>query len=231
MYCIKCGVKLADSEKACPLCGTVPFHPDIPMEEGTPLYPPDRYPKQQVNRRGILGVVTMVLLMPVFITLICDLSLHGRVTWSGYVLGAIAAVYVAVVLPCWFRRPNPVIFVPCGFAAAGVYVLYIDLVTRGGWFLSFAFPVVGFLGLLVTAMVTLLRYVRRGRLYIYGGALVALGVFMPVMELLMELTFGLPGFAGWSLYPLVCLALMGGALIFLAICRPARESMERRIFL
>ena len=30
---------------------------------------------------------------------------------------------------------------------------------------------------------------------------------------------------------LVVLVLMGGALIFLAICRPAREAMERRTFL
>ena len=231
MYCIKCGVKLADSEKKCPLCGTVPFHPDIRLEEGEPLYPPDRYPRQQVNRKGILGVVTMLLLMPVFITLICDLSLHGRVTWSGYVMGAIALGYVAAVLPLWFRRPNPVIFVPCGFAAAGLYVLYIDLMTGGGWFLSFAFPVVGFLGLLVTAVVTLSRYIRRGRLYIYGGAMIALGAFMPLMELLMMITFRLPRFVGWSLYPLVALALLGGALIFLAICRPARESMERKMFL
>ena len=231
MYCIKCGVKLADSEKACPLCGTVPFHPDFTAEQGEPLYPPDRYPKQQVNRKGILGVVTILLLMPVLITLICDLSLHNRVTWSGYVMGAIALGYVAAVLPCWFRRPNPVIFVPVGFAAAGLYVLYIDLMTGGGWFLSFAFPVVGFLGGLITAVVTLIRYVRRGRLYIYGGALMALGAFMPLMELLMVATFGLPGFAGWSLYPLVALALLGGSLIFLAICRPARESMERKMFL
>ena len=231
MYCIQCGVKLADTEKRCPLCGTVPFHPDIRREEGEALYPADRYPRQQVNRKGILGVVTMLLLMPVLITLICDLGIHGRVTWSGYVMGAIALGYVAVVLPCWFRRPNPVIFVPCGFVAAGLYVLYIDLMTGGGWFLGFAFPVVGFLGGLITAVVTLCRYIRRGRLYIYGGAMIALGAFMPLMELLMVAAFRLPRFAGWSLYPLVALALLGGALIFLAICRPARESMERKMFL
>ena len=231
MYCIKCGVKLCDSEKRCPLCGTVPFHPDIPAQEGELLYPVDRYPRQQVNRKGILGAVTILLMIPVLITLICDLSLHGRVTWSGYVMGAIALGYVAAVLPCWFRRPNPVIFVPCGFVAAGLYVLYIDLMTGGGWFLGFAFPVVGFLGGLITAVVTLCRYIRRGRLYIYGGAMIALGAFMPLMELLMVAAFRLPRFAGWSLYPLVALALLGGALIFLAICRPARESMERKMFL
>ena len=110
MYCIKCGVKLADSEKRCPLCGTVPFHPDIRREEGEALYPADRYPRQQVNRKGVLGVVTMLLLMPVLITLICDLGIHGRVTWSGYVMGAIALGYVAVVLPCCqsiHQKPTP----------------------------------------------------------------------------------------------------------------------------
>ena len=29
MYCVKCGVELADSQRVCPLCGTRVFHPDI----------------------------------------------------------------------------------------------------------------------------------------------------------------------------------------------------------
>ena len=230
MYCIHCGVKLADSEKCCPLCGTVPFHPDIPREQGTPLYPPDRYPRQQVSRKGVLGVVTILLMIPMLITLICDLGINARITWSGYVIGALGLGYVAAVLPLWFRRPNPAIFVPCDFLAVGAYVLYIDLSLKGGWFLGFAFPVIGYLGLLVSTVVILIRYTRRGALYIYGGALMALGAFLPLMELLMVITFRLPGFIGWSLYPLVALMLLGGALIFLAICRPARESAQRKLF-
>lgn len=230
MYCIQCGVKLADTEKRCPLCGTVPFHPDIPREEMTPLYPPDRYPRQQVSRKGVLGVVTILLMIPMLITLICDLGINARITWSGYVIGALGLGYVAAVLPLWFRRPNPAIFVPCDFLAVGAYVLYIDLSLKGGWFLGFAFPVIGYLGLLVSTVVILIRYTRRGALYIYGGALMALGAFLPLMELLMVITFRLPGFIGWSLYPLVALVLLGGALIFLAICRPAREFAQRKLF-
>ena len=231
MYCINCGVKLADSEKRCPLCGTVPYHPDIVRQEGEALYPPDRYPRRETNRKTVLGAVTILMLIPIFITLICDLGIHGRVTWSGYVVGGLLLCYVAAVLPQWFQRPNPVIFVPCGFAAAGVYVLYIDLSLHGGWFLSFAFPVTGFLGLLVTAVVVLTRYTRRAEMYIYGGALILLGAFMPLMEYLMKLTFQMPRFIGWSWYPLVVLVLMGGTLIFLALCRPARETVDRKFFL
>lgn len=61
-------------------------------------------------------------------------------------MGGILLFYIAAILPLWFRNPNPVIFVPCSFVAAGAYILYIDLSIQGGWFLSFAFPVVGFLG-------------------------------------------------------------------------------------
>lgn len=231
MYCIYCGVKLADSEKCCPLCGTVPFHPDIPREEGKPLYPVECYPRQQVSRKGFLGVVTILLLIPVLVSLICDLSLQGGVTWSGYVIGAIALSYMIMVLPLWFRHPNPAVFVPCDFFAIGLYVLYIDLSVKGGWFLGFAFPVIGFVGVLVSAVVILTRYLHRGALYIYGGALIALGAFLPVMELLMKQTFRLSKFVGWSWYPLVALVLLGSALVFLALCRPARETAERKLFL
>lgn len=231
MYCIKCGVELADTEKTCPLCGTVVFHPDFPREERESLYPPVSNSNLQVSRWGTLVIISTVFLLPMLITLLCDLQISGGVTWSGYVAGALLVGYVICVLPYWFKRPNPVIFVPCGFAAVGLYVLYINLVTGGEWFLSFAFPVIGYVALVVTAVVTLLRYVKRGGLYIFGGALIAMGCLMPLMEFLINITFGTKKFLMWSFYPLIVLALLGGMLIFLAICRPARESMERKFFI
>lgn len=230
MYCIKCGVKLSDNQKECPLCRTVVFHPDIRATEDDPLYPV-RQPAPQVRSQAALVVVTTMFLLPILITLLCDLQLHGAVTWSGFVIGALLAAYVCFVLPFWFRRPNPVVFVPCGFAAVGMYLLYISIATGGKWFLSFAFPVTGFLCLVSTAVVTLVRYVRRGELYIFGGALIGLGMFMPLMEFLMNITFGFRQAFIWSGYPLTALVLLGGMLIFLAICRPARETMERKFFL
>lgn len=231
MYCMKCGVKLADTEKLCPLCGLAVFHPDLSREAGEPLYPQQRAPSYQVSAAGGRIVVTAAFLLPLLITLLCDLQINRTVTWSGFVIGALLAGYVILVLPSWFRRPNPVVFVPCGFGAVGLYLLYIDLATGGHWFLSFAFPVVGGIGLIVTAVVALLRYVRRGRLYIFGGAAIGLGAFMPLMEYLIYITFDRPRFTAWSLYPLTALVLLGGTLIFLAICRPARETMERKFFL
>lgn len=231
MYCVNCGVKLADTEQVCPLCGVTAYHPDIVRNKEDSLYPRHRYPVQQPESKAAQVVVTTLFLLPILITLLCDLQINGAVSWSGFVAGALLVAYVILVLPFWFQNPNPVIFVPCSFAAVGLYLLYINWALDGDWFLSFAFPVTGTVGLIVTAVVTLLRYLRKGTLYIIGGAAIALGAFMPLMEFLINVTFGYTRFVAWSLYPLIALVLLGGMLIFLAINRPARETMERKFFL
>ena len=231
MYCVNCGVKLGDAEKSCPLCGTAVFHPDIPHPQGEPLYPADRLPAPQVSSRGGQIILTALFLLPLIICLQCDLLVKGRITWSGYVAGALVTAYTVLVLPRWFRRPNPVVFCPISFGAAGIYLLYINYATEGSWFLSFALPVTAGVGLICTAVAALLRYLRRGRLYIFGGALMGLGGFMVLVEFLLCVTFEPIRFYGWSLYPLSALAVLGGMLIFLAINRRAREKMEKRFFI
>jgi hypothetical protein len=176
-------------------------------------------------------IITTAYLLAISVSLVCDLQIGGGVTWAGYVIGGLLLSYVVIILPLWFRKPNPVIFVPCDFAAVGLYLLYINLATGGRWFLSFAFPITGFIGLLITAVIVLRRYISRGRLYVFGGAIMALAAFMPVLELLLTITFPTVEFIGWYLYPLIALGLLGGLLLFLAICRPARHSMARKFFI
>ena len=230
MYCVKCGVGLADTEKACPLCGTRCCHPDFPRPTLPPAYPHDAHPQPQVNPLGIMSALTLLTLIPIAICVLCDLLAGGRITWSGYAVGAIALFYELFLLPGWFRRPNPVIFVPCAFAAISLYLLYISLQTEVAWFFGFAFPLVCGIGLICSALTALLKYVRRGKLYIFGGSAIALGTFMPVLEWLAIRTFH-SAFTGWSVPSLTVLLLLGGYLIFLGICRPARESMARKFFI
>lgn len=230
MYCINCGVKLSDSEKQCPLCGVRVFHPELEIPEGEKLYPEDRYPDDKSTLLAQV-IISAVFLLPMLVAPLCDLQFSGGITWSGYVIGALLVAYVAAVLPTWFRKPNPVIFVPCGFAAVALFLHYVNFTVDGSWFWTFALPVVGAVCVIVTAVVTLLRYVKGGRLYIFGGAFIAFGGTMLLMEFLINLTFGIERFFGWSLYPLIVLALIGLVLIFLAVCNPARENVKRKTFL
>ena len=231
MYCVKCGVELADTEKQCPLCGTVVFHPELIQPAAEPLYPPNQFPEEQGRTLIVHILLAAIFLLPVLITLQCDLLINHCISWSGYVVGALIVAYTIFVLPGWFVRPNPVIFAPVSCAVICVYLLYICFATDGRWFLSLALPVMGFVTLLLTAVITLLRYTKRGEYYIFGGASILFGLFMPLLEYLVQITFRHTDRIVWSLYPLTVLIMLGGFLIFLAICRPAREMMERKFFI
>lgn len=231
MYCVKCGVKLADTEKSCPLCGTVLYHPDLVQSEADSLYPKNKYPKtKKVSKLGIMAVVSIIALIPMLITFICDLHLSGGVTWSYYVMGAIAVAYITFVMPFWFKKPNPVIFTALFFITSGVYVLFINLFTKGDWYLSFAFPTISVFALIITALAALLYYLKRGTLYIVGGAFILVGGYMPLMELFISITFGTK-YIWWSLYPMIPLMLIGLLLIFFGATPSARETVERKFFL
>ena len=232
MYCANCGVRLADTEERCPLCGTPAYHPSIRRDAAEPLYPADRYPDAARRGRRAAILMTVLFLLPIPTVLLCDLRFGNReLFWSGLVIGALAALYVMLVLPFWFRKPNPVIFVPCAFAAAGGYLWLIDFLLRGGWFWTLALPITVGAALIVTAVVTLTYYLKRGRLFIFGGAVIAFGGLLLLTEHLLTVTLTDYTFVGWSLYPLTSLVLIGGFLLFLGICRPARETMQRKFFI
>ncbi len=231
MYCINCGVELASSESRCPLCQTVVYHPDLNTTPTKPPYPPNATPKLRVNRLGALLIVSAVYLMLILQLLICDATIFGGFTWSLYATGGLLLAYVITILPSWFPHPNPVIFVPCDFAAVALYLLFVDLMTHGGWFLSFAFPVVGMFAVIITAVIALCRYVKRGYFYILGGAFIACGGALLMLEFFTNLTFTLKKFYFWSIYPLIGCTLIGLALIVIGICRPLRESLAKKFFL
>lgn len=171
------------------------------------------------QRWGVLFVLTMLFALPLVTVLLCDWRLNGTVVWSGYVAGALVVLYVVVVLPLWFRRGTPVVFVAADFVAAGLYLLYINAALGGRWFLPFAFPVTGGLMVISVGAVTLLHYLRRGHLFIIAGTVLATGGFMVLVEFLLNVTFGLHERLIWSIYPLACCLLLGLMLIVVA-CVP-----------
>ena len=227
MFCIKCGVELTDGQTLCPVCGTRVYHPDLPVKQAVPTYPKKDFESEEFNRKGILFVVTILMVLIAALAIMFDISINGRDTWGGYVAGSLAVVYFCVILPLWFKRTTPAIFVPVGFASIILFLLYIDLHTGGNWFMTFAFPVAGSFGLIITAMTTVLHYVKKGRLYTIGGGLIALGGWTLLIELFIHLTFELPGHIIWSPFPCATLAVLGIMLIVIGIVKPLKDSLKR----
>ena len=230
MYCIKCGAKLSDGQTICPICDTKVYHPEISIAEKN-TYPKIPFESEEFNTKGLMFVITMIFLVPLILPIILDLNWHSSITWSGYVTGGTLIFYTALVMPYWFKRPNPVIFVPTTFALVIVYLLYICFQTSGNWFMSFAFPVAGGLGIILTATTAVLYYVKKGCLYTIGGTLIALGLWTVLLEFDIRTTFGVHTPFYWSLAPLTVLSVVGIMLIVIAIVKPLKESLRRIFFI
>ncbi len=228
MYCANCGVKLADTEKNCPLCGTEAYHPSIERPEVAPLYPKDYIPKNELSKTTIHIIILTLFLIPIFVTFYSDFYLNRALTWSPFVMFALGLLYIIAILPSWFKKPTPAVFVPLDFFMIALYLHYINFATDGDWFLTLAFPLVTYLGLIVTAAAVLLYYLKKGHLYVLGAFFIALGFYMDIIELFLMVTFKM-SFDGWSLYPMIPLVLMGLALIAISISRNARSILARKL--
>lgn len=227
MYCVKCGVELADSEKKCPLCMTPVYYPEAD-KLSEPTYPPFQKQPEKVSPRGVYFIITFVFLVSGIISVICDLNLGNGVVWAGYVVGGLATAYVIFILPGWFERSHPAVFIPTSFAAVALYLLYVSLVTGGDWFLPFALPVCGGVALIVVSVGVLSHYLKRGYLYIWGGALIATGFLSVLIDVLVNLVFFDAGAKiFWSVYPLTVFLLFGLMLIVIAIVKPFKESLKK----
>lgn len=230
MYCICCGVELSEGQELCPICHTRVCHPDFPVDRSRAPYPAYSIPAEEINYRGLLFAITVCVALAAVLPVLFEFLFAESIGWSGYAAGGILLGYLVLVFPFWFRNANPVILVPCDFAAAILYLLYINLHTGGDWFLSFAFPGVGILGLLTTALVVLTRYIRKGRLYMFGGWLIGLGLWSVLLEFFLWLTFDKKAIISWSVFPLVTLVAFGLFLITVGIVKPLKESLRKIFF-
>lgn len=229
MYCANCGVKLADSEKRCPLCGTEAYHPDIERPEVDPLFPQDFVPKRELSKATIHIIIFTLFLIPILLTLYCDFYINYAITWSAYVVFSLFIVYIVAILPTWFKKPTPAVFVPIDFFVIALFLHYINFATKGDWFLTLAFPIVAYLGIIVTTASVLLYYLKKGHLYVIGAFFIALGLFMEIVELFLMITFKFDSFNGWSLYPMIPLVLIGLGIIAISISRNIRTILARKL--
>ncbi len=226
MYCIKCGVELADSERKCPLCETPVYMPGLDPNPERP-YPPYKRSSVKNTHKARCFLATCIFVLIAAIALICDLNLNDGVVWSDIVGGGLLLSYIMLVLPSWFMRPHPAVFVPCDFAAIALYLFYVSYRFGGDWYLPFALPVTLGAGIICSTVAILAYYLKRGKLYIAAGTFIALGAYSIFIELCLHAAFHIHDKLVWSAYPATAMLLVGIALIIVAIVRPLREQLYK----
>lgn len=227
MYCVKCGVKLKEGINVCPLCNTKMIYEEN-IEVNTSYS--NLVPKKRNPNIALASIITTLLLVAIITILVVCLNLYHSLKWGGYVIASVLLFYIIFILPLWFLKHSKTLFVCIDFVSIALFLLYICLKTNGKWFLSFAFPIVVLLGILFVVGIALRRKIREYGFFIFGGLLIALGLFCILIEMFESITFNTRMFK-WSLYVVVCTSIFGIFLILCGLIRPLKEDIIKRFYL
>lgn len=227
MYCVKCGVKLEDGINRCPLCQTPVWNPDGIDSENK--YP-EKMPKAPVETNLPSAIFfSIICSVSIIVLLVICLNIYGEIAWGGYPIFAIALFYILFILPAWFVNPNPVIFSSIDFLAIALFLFYVNQKVDGQWFFSFALPIVVILAADSVTVITLAKYVKRGGLFIAGGAVIFLGFASVAIEFFQSITFHTRMFT-WSLISLSVFFGFGIFLIIAGIYKPLKDYLKKNFF-
>ncbi len=231
-YCVNCGVELAASLERCPLCGTRVVNP-AEREPGAeaPSFPPEmpRYTVPQIRRAAALSVAVL-LLIPLFSTLVCDSVFNGALTWSRFVCAGYLILYGFLFPPLFVSRHKVTLCMAIGWLALSAALWVFCSITGGAWFWRFALPLVTGSFLLAYAAYLLVRHTPWNFLKTGAAVLGSLGFFTLYVEWLINSAF----FGGkslvWSLITVVPCLVLSAFLALVDSNRALKESIRRRFF-
>lgn len=229
-YCVHCGVRLDDSIKSCPLCGTPVQDPAAGPGRSAPYFSPRQVPMEPVSHRELGLLISLMLASASLCCVILNLLVSRHVPWCLFVVGA------AVMLWLWFVPPLLRPAIPLwvrGMVAVAAVALYVRLIAVAldgrSWFYGIALPICA-----AAALVWLLLCItgtvmgRRSTLSTICLLLGGLAAFLLAVEAVVDLYLHEAWQPGWSL---ITLTVLVGFIVPLVVVRRVpslREETRRR---
>ena len=138
--CPACDVTLRPTLSRCPLCDAVPELP-ADQEPLQPLYPqePPAAAAQEVEPDKRPAVTTVVIMsaliaLPALVSLLVDIRLSGRISWSFFLLTSLPLLWVFVVPPILIRKRRIPKLLTLDVVAVALFLSLLGWYTgEGGW--------------------------------------------------------------------------------------------------
>ena len=230
-YCVHCGVRLGESEKKCPLCGTPVLDPNEPRTEDLPRAYPVRTPEQELKRskRLILLLLALTLLLPAGLCLVIDALVDGGVSWSLYASGALTLLFITAAVPLLVNKYRAYSFVSTAFVSLNLYLFMVERVSgTAGWFLPIALPALALAAALMTGMILLFRRGVLNKLTVAAAALLSVAMECLAIEWFCMLALGQDRGFIWSPFVLAPCVFVAMALFFINGNVRVREEVRRK---
>ncbi len=235
-YCVHCGVELVAGEKACPLCGTPVYDPTDSTvkaeKKGKPFYPAVELPGiPKVSRRSILALFAVLLLIPSFVTLVCDFSLTGSVSWSAYVLGASASLLITVFLILCSRRLRSYGVVLISGAIWIIYAFFVRFWSTGHIKRPFSLSILLYLTFAIALLCFLIDRRKTALLKLIAIGILLTGGLCLLIEWQINAYFQLSSRLVWSYYPAGTGLLLSLLLLIIDRSEAMKAKLRKKFFI
>lgn len=232
-YCIKCGVKLENSESECPLCQTKVYHPDlVQTDHAIPPFPIEaEHSSNKIRYKYKILIATFIILHPTLLTVICDYSINNRIVWSNIVVAAVLLIYSIIFIPLIFQKKDIFYYLSFDFAALLLFQKYISSVFSGKWFLAFSLPLTCSVMLIIALVLLIKRIKKPSNLFIAALIFLLSGFECILLEFLVNNCFTTNTHLLWSYYPAATFIITGAILLIFDRNKRLNDKIKKTFFI
>lgn len=227
-YCVNCGVRLAKSEHICPLCNTKVINPNKLKEEYIPAYSNQIEKFKTINYKFLAKLIILILLSLGAITVLCDLIITKRISWSIYVVCA------TLFLSSHFTFPfNKNIYLSFSTILITTELLLFAIAYLNNgmeWYIYLVLPFIFILWCYIMICTRIIKKRRKGFLrrvvvcLLFSSlALIAVESGIDLYNNKLHLT--------WSLYAALPITIISIILFIISFNRKLIEEIKQRIFI
>ena len=228
-YCVNCGVKLASSEKKCPLCNTIVYNPNIKEDTYRPNYSDKIEKIKSINLRYIVKLSVIVLLILGTIAVFCDLIITKSISWSIYVVCSI--LYLACHLSFIMKKG---IKIPMLLELVGseLFMFVITYLNNGlMWYKYLAMPFIFILWLYVVLCIYLVKRKTKSLLRRIAICLMFSSITLIIIEILIDLYLRGVISLSWSIYAMLPISIISTLILILSFNRKLLDEIRQRVFI
>ncbi|MBN2812975.1 MAG: hypothetical protein JXQ80_02800 [Bacteroidales bacterium] len=224
MYlCNKCGIELDEGMTVCPLCNT-PVNTKVvsgnqPVNElvagSNDSFITGLEKLTSVQKRKLFWELSGIIIFSgILMTLIINLVISGKITWSRYPVTACLVVFANITLLSFWRHRLVLFLAGSFFSTASLLVLMDFYNNKAGWGTQLGVPLLLALYVLIWLLALLARGTTKQGLNILGNSFVAIGIYTMCTEGIAtryvngEMTFS------WSLIVMASMIPIAGILYF-----------------
>ena len=227
MYCYKCGVKLQDIEEECPLC-----HSKLPVlknKNAKKAYSEKLDLRKHFDLRYIAKLLLFTLFVFGLITIICNICINGKISWSMYVISSI--IYLSTQISFLYYRNK---LIPAIINLLGIeYLLFsIAYLTNGlHWYLYLVLPNVFIVWLII--VLSVIVFIKRKMRLTRGISLFLflISIILIVTEILSDLYKYQVINLKWILYASLPILIVSLMIFIISFNRRLIDEIKKRIFI